>query len=80
MKHYKRVSCKIDLASLTKKDIIAFSQQSQIELSCKSKTKGFAEATFKDLAKTFEEVMEQLEHACGVAGVPPAYVPRKKHL
>jgi hypothetical protein len=27
MKHYKRVSCKIDLKTLIKKDIIAFSQR-----------------------------------------------------
>jgi hypothetical protein len=37
-----------------------------------------AQATFKDLAKTFEVVMEQLEHAHGVSGVQLAYVPRKK--
>jgi hypothetical protein len=43
----------------------------------KNKTKGFAQATFKDLAKTFEMVMEQLEHACGVSGVQLPYVPRK---
>jgi hypothetical protein len=49
-----------------------------MELSFKIKTKGFAQATFKDLAKTFEVVIEQLEHAHGVAGVPLAYVPRKK--
>jgi hypothetical protein len=30
MKHYKRMSCKIDLEMLTKKDIIAFSQQRQM--------------------------------------------------
>ncbi len=77
MKHFKCVSCKIDLDSLTKKDIIAFSQQCQIQLTFKNKTKGFAQATFKDLAKTFETVMEQLEHARGVSGFMLAYVPRK---
>ncbi len=78
MKHYKHMSCKIDLESSTKKDIIAFSQQCQMELSFKNKTKGFAQATFKDLAKTFEVVIEQLEYARGVTGIPLAYVPRKK--
>jgi hypothetical protein len=77
IKHFKRVSCKIDLDSLTKKDIIAFSQQRQMELTFKNKTKGLAQATFKDLAKTFEMVMEQLDHAHGVSGVQLAYVPRK---
>jgi hypothetical protein len=77
MKHFKHVSCEIDLESLTKKDIIVFSQQRQMELTFKNKTKGFAQATFKDLAKTFETVMEQLEHACGVSGVMLAYVSRK---
>ncbi len=78
MKQFKRVSCKIDLDSLTKKDIIAFSQQHQMELSFKNKNEGFSQATFKDLAKTFKVVIEQLEHARGVAGTPLAYVPRKK--
>jgi hypothetical protein len=63
MKHYKHMSCKIDLELLTKKDIIAFSRQRQMEISFKNKTKGFAQATFKDLAKTFEVVIKQLEHA-----------------
>jgi hypothetical protein len=72
------MSHNIDLASLTKKDIIVFSQQHQMELSIKNKTKGFAQATSKDLAKTFEVVIEQLEHARGAAGVPLAYVSRKK--
>jgi hypothetical protein len=31
MKHFKHVSCKIDLDSLTKKDIVMFSQQHQME-------------------------------------------------
>ncbi len=79
MKHIKCVSCKIDLDSLTKKDIIAFCQQRQTELTFKNKTNGFAQATFKDLAKTFETVMEQLEHARGVSvsGIMLACVPRK---
>jgi hypothetical protein len=46
-------------------------------LTFKNKTEGFAQATFKDLAKTFEMVMEQLEHARGVSGVMLAYVPHK---
>jgi hypothetical protein len=78
MKHFKHMSHKINLETLTKKDIIVFSQQRQMELSFKNKTKGFAQATFKDLAKTFEVVIEQLEHARGVAGVPLAYVPCRK--
>jgi hypothetical protein len=78
IKHFKCMSRKIDLDSLTKKDIIAFSQQGQMELTFKNKTEDFAQATFKDLAKTFETVMEQLEHACGVSGVQLTYVPRKK--
>ena len=49
-----------------------------MELTFKNKTKGFAQATFKDLAKTFETVMEQLEHSCGVSGVQLANVPHKK--
>jgi hypothetical protein len=77
MKHYKCMSHKIDLETLTKKDIISFSQQHQMELSFKNKANGYAQNTFKDLAKTFEVVIEQLEHCCGVAGVPLAYVPRK---
>ncbi len=36
MKHYKCVSRKIDLKTLTKKDIIAFSQQRQMGLSFNS--------------------------------------------
>ncbi len=78
MKHYKRVSCEIDLEMLTKKDVIVFSQQRQMELSIKKKTKGFAQATFKDLTMTFEVLIKQLEHARGVAGIPLAYVPCKK--
>jgi hypothetical protein len=46
-------------------------------LTFKNKTKGFAQATFKDLAKTFKTVMEQLEHARGVSGVMLTYVPCK---
>ncbi len=62
---------------LTKKNIIALSQQRQMELSFKNKTEGFAHATFKDLAKAFEVVIEQLEHAHGVADILLAYVPHK---
>jgi hypothetical protein len=78
MKHFKRMSHDINLGLLTKKDIIAFSQQHQMELSFKNKTKGFAQATFKNLARTFKIVMEQLEHACGVSGIQLAYVPHQK--
>ena len=49
-----------------------------MELSFKSKTEGFAQATFKDPAKTFGVVMEQLEHAHGVSGIQLVYVPHKK--
>jgi hypothetical protein len=49
-----------------------------MELSFKNKIKSFARATFKDLVKTFEVVMEQLEHARRVSGVQLAYVPCKK--
>ncbi len=49
MKHFKSVSCKIDLDSLTKKDIITFSQQHQMELFFKNKT----EALPKPPSRTF---------------------------
>jgi hypothetical protein len=49
-----------------------------MEVTFKNKTEGFAQATFKDLAKTFKTVMEQLEHACGVSGVQLVYLPHKK--
>ncbi len=62
---------------LTKKDIIVFSQQHQIKLSFKNKTDRHTQATFKDLAKTFEGVIEQLEHCHGTSGVLLAYVPCK---
>ncbi len=62
---------------MTKKDIIAFSQQRQMELFFKNKTKDYAQATFKDLAKTIKVVIEQLEHCHGVLGISLAYVPRK---
>jgi hypothetical protein len=35
---------------MTKKDMIVFSHQRQMELFFKNKSKGFAQATFKDLA------------------------------
>jgi hypothetical protein len=78
MKHFKCVSCEINLDSLTKKDIIAFTQQCQMELFFKNKTECFAPDIFKDLAKTFEVVIEQLENARGVAGTLLAYIPHKK--
>ncbi len=77
MKHYKHVSPEIDLERLTKKNIIVFSQQCQIELSFKNKTKGYAQATFKYLAKIFGVVIKQLEYCLGVSGILLAYVPRK---
>jgi hypothetical protein len=77
MKYNKRMSCKIDLKTMTKKDIIMFSQQHQVELLFKDKNNGYAQATFKDLAKTFEVVIEQLDHCRGVIGVQLAYVPCK---
>jgi hypothetical protein len=46
-----------------------------MEASSKNKTDGYTQATFKDLAKTFEVVIEQLEQCHGVAGVLLAYVP-----
>ncbi len=48
-----------------------------MELPFKNKTNSYAQASFKDLTKTFEVVIEQLEHCPGVTGVPLAYVPRK---
>jgi hypothetical protein len=48
-----------------------------MELSFKNKTDGYAQATFKNLDKTFEVVINQLEHCCGDAGIPLAYVPHK---
>jgi hypothetical protein len=63
---------------LLKLTLTAFNQQRQMKLSIKNKTEGFAHATFNDLAKTFEVVMEQLEHAHEVSGIQLAYVPRKK--
>jgi hypothetical protein len=50
-KHYKRMSCKIDLEMLTKKDIIAFSQQRQMELSFKNKPKAMPKPLSRTLPK-----------------------------
>jgi hypothetical protein len=77
MKHYKHVSCKINHNTIAKKDIIAFSKQHQMELPFYNKTNSYAQVTFKDLTKTFEVVIEQIEHCQGITGVQLAYVPCK---
>ena len=46
-----------------------------MELSFTNMTKGYAQATFKDLTKTFGVVTEELlEHCLGIAGIPLANV------
>ena len=65
MRYYKCCYCKINIETMTKKDIIGCSQQHKIELFIKNKLVGHAQATFKDLAKTFEWVLKQLVHAWG---------------
>jgi hypothetical protein len=45
-----------------------------MEMSFKNKANGYAQATFKHLAKTFEVVIKQLEHCRGVTSIQPAYV------
>ena len=77
MRHYKRCSCEIDLETMTKKDIIRFSQQRQLELSFMNKHVGYAQATFKDLAKTFEWLLKPLAHARGADGTQLSYVGQK---
>ena len=76
LKHQKRVSREIVLADITKESILELDQQRQMEKSFTNKLDGYAQATFKDLAKTFEVVTEQLEHGRGINGVCLAYVVR----
>jgi hypothetical protein len=61
---------------MTKESILELDQQRQMEKSFTNKLDGYAQATFKDLAKTFEVVTEQLKHARGINGVCLAYVVR----
>jgi hypothetical protein len=60
-----------------RKDITAFSHQCQMELSLKNKPNSYAKATFKDLVKTFEVVIEQLQHCRVVTGILLTYVSDK---
>ena len=76
LKHQKRVSREIVLADMTKESIQELEQQRQMEKTFTNKLDGYAQATFKDLAKTFEVVTEQLEHGRGINGVCLAYVVR----
>ena len=76
LKHKKRVSCEAKLDQITQKEVQALCQQRQMELSFDSKTNSYAQATFKNLAKTFEWVHKQLEHCRGMTGVPLAYIVR----
>ncbi len=71
LKHQKRVSREIDLSDMSKESILALDQQHQMEKTFTNKLDGYAQATFKDLAKTFEMVSEQLEHGRGINGVSP---------
>jgi hypothetical protein len=54
MKHYKRVSRKIDLETLTKKDIIVSSQQCQMELSFKTKPKALPKPPSRTLPRPLQ--------------------------
>jgi len=76
LKHQKRVSCEIVLSDMTKESILELDQQRQMEKSFTNKLDSYAQATFKDLAKTFEVVSEQLEHGRGINGICLAYVVR----
>jgi uncharacterized membrane protein YgcG len=77
MKHQKRVSREIDLSEMDKVFILALDQQRQMEKTFTNKLDGYSQATFKDLAKTFEVVSEQLEHGRGIHGVCLAYIVRE---
>ncbi len=77
LKHQKRMSREINLPTMTKDSILVLDQQCQMGLSFTNKTNGYAQATFKDLAKTFEVMPEQLEHGRGINGVCLAYVVRR---
>ena len=76
LKHQKRVSREIDLSDMSKESILALDQQRQMEKTFTNKLDGYAQATFKDLAKLFEWVSEQLEHGRGINGEKLAYVVR----
>jgi len=76
LKHQKRVSREIVLSDMTKESILELDQQRQMEKSFTNKLNGYAQATFKNLAKTFEVVSEQLEHGRGINGEKLAYVVR----
>jgi hypothetical protein len=76
LKHQKRVSREIDLSEMSKESILALDQQRQMEKTFTNKLDGYAQATFKDLAKLFEWVSEQLEHGRGINGEKLAYVVR----
>jgi hypothetical protein len=76
LKHQKRVSREIDLSTMTKVSILKLDQQRQMEKTFTNKINNYAQATFKDLAKTFEVVSEQLEHGRGITGICLAYVVR----
>ncbi len=76
LKHQKRVSREIVLSDKTKESILELDQQRQMEKSFTNKLDVYAQATFKDLAKTFEVVTEQLEHGRGINGVCLTYVVR----
>ncbi len=77
LKHQKRVSREIDLSEMSKESILALDQQRQMEKTFTNKLDGYSQATFKDLAKTFEVVSEQLEHGRGIHGVCLAYIVRE---
>ena len=68
LKHQKRMSRGIDLSEMSKESILALDQQRQMEKTLTNKLDGYAQANFKDLAKLFEWVSEQLEHGRGING------------
>lgn len=76
LKHKKRVSREVNLDLITRTEVQELCQQRLMEISFVNKTDGYAQATFKDLPKTFEWVHEQLEHFRGMLGVPLSYVVR----
>ncbi len=76
LKHQKRVSREIDLSEISKESMLSLDQQRQMEKTFMNKLDGYSQATFKDLAKTFEVVSEQLEHGRGINGEKLAYVVR----
>ena len=76
LKHQKRVSREIDLSDMSKESILALDQQRQMEKTFTNKLDSYAQASFKDLAKLFEWVSEQLEHGRGIDGEKLAYIVR----